>query len=96
MSVKKKVDAIRHNLNTVFPGMQVQDVFEFRVTRSVGLEEEDDDIDDLFEAVEAAMRHRRFAEAVRLETRPGAPSAPSWWRSVRSAPSFWRLAGGLL
>ncbi len=70
--VLRTVDVIRHNLQTVFPGMRVQDVLEFRVTRSVGLEEEDDDIDDLFEAVEAAMRHRRFAEAVRLETGPGA------------------------
>jgi len=70
--VLRMADVIRNNLSTVFPGMQVLDVLEFRVTRSVGLEEEDDDIDDLFEAVEAAMRHRRFAEAVRLETRPSA------------------------
>lgn len=65
-------DVIRNNLDTVFPGMQIEDVMEFRLTRSVGLEEEEDDIDDLFEAVEAALRHRRFAEAVRLETSPGA------------------------
>ncbi|MCH2135196.1 MAG: polyphosphate kinase 1 [Phycisphaerales bacterium] len=71
--VLRSADVIRENLPAVFPGMCIEEVFEFRVTRSVGLEEEDDDIDDLFEAVEAALRHRRFAEAVRLETHPDVP-----------------------
>ncbi len=63
---------IRNNLQAVFPGMSINDVMEFRLTRSVGLEEQEDDVDDLFEAVEAALRHRRFAEAVRLETEAAA------------------------
>ena len=70
LRVLSTADVVRNNLDKVFSGMRIDDVLEFRVTRSVGLEDEDDDIDDLFESVEATLRHRRFAEAVRLETGP--------------------------
>ena len=34
------------------------------------MEEDEEDIEDLMEFVEESLRHRRFAEAVRLETPP--------------------------
>ncbi|MDG2422758.1 MAG: polyphosphate kinase 1 [Phycisphaerales bacterium] len=61
-------DVIRHNLHEIFPGMEIHDSLLFRVTRGAGLEEDDEDIEDLMEFVQESLRHRRFAEAVRLET----------------------------
>lgn len=68
-------EVIRHNLDDVFPGMTILDTMSFRVTRSVGLEHDGDEIDDLLEHVEAELRQRRFADVVRLEvTSPANPS----------------------
>ncbi len=60
-------DIVRRNLESIFPGLRILEVLEFRVTRGVGLEDDDDDVQDLAEWVRASLRHRRFAEAVRLE-----------------------------
>lgn len=61
-------DVIQKNLHEIFPGMEIHDSLLFRVTRGAGLEEDDEDIEDLMEFVQESLRHRRFAEAVRLET----------------------------
>ncbi len=66
--VVRVASVVRRNLEAIFPGMRILDVLEFRVTRGVGLEDDDDDVQDLAEWVRASLRHRRFAEAVRLET----------------------------
>ncbi len=67
--VVRVADVVRRNLESIFPGMQILEVLEFRVTRGIGLEEDDDDdVQDLAQWVKASLRHRRFAEAVRLET----------------------------
>ena len=58
---------IEANLQDVFPGMRIVAVSPFRVTRSVVVEQDDDDIEDLLEHVEAELQLRRFAEPVRLE-----------------------------
>lgn len=65
-----QVQVIRNNLEDIFPGMQVIEVMEFRVTRSAGLEAEGDEVENLLEHVEAEMRQRRFADPVRIETPP--------------------------
>ncbi|MEL7472775.1 MAG: polyphosphate kinase 1 [Planctomycetota bacterium] len=59
-----------HNLDDLFPGLTIDAVLPFRVTRSAVIEQDDDDIDDLLEHVETELRERRFAEVVRLETGP--------------------------
>ncbi|MCH2132793.1 MAG: polyphosphate kinase 1 [Phycisphaerales bacterium] len=74
MTVIPVHDVVQHNLHEIFPGMKIQDTLLFRVTRAAGLEEDDEDIEDLMEFVQESLRHRRFAEAVRLET-PLDPSA---------------------
>jgi polyphosphate kinase len=60
-------------LGRLFPGMDVEDVSAFRVTRDADLSVEDDEADDLLEAVEIELRRRRFGRAVRLEVSAGMP-----------------------
>jgi polyphosphate kinase len=61
-------DIVRYNLGDVFPGLEILDVLPFRVTRSTGLDFDDDDIEDMLEHVESSLRLRRFADPVRIET----------------------------
>ncbi len=63
-------DLIAHNLERLFPGRRIDQVIPFRVTRSAAVAEDDDDdeLEDLLLQVEAELRRRRFARAVRLET----------------------------
>jgi polyphosphate kinase len=63
-------DVIRNNLDDLFPGLTILDVLPFRVTRNAALEVEDDEADDLLEQVEAELRLRRFAHALRLQVNP--------------------------
>jgi polyphosphate kinase len=59
-------DLIAHNLEALFPGMEIIAHSVFRVTRDADLEVADDG-DDLLRAVEDELRRRRFGEVVRLE-----------------------------
>ncbi len=69
-------EIITANLDELFPGMEIVDVTAFRVTRSVGVDHEDEeDIEDLLEHVEAQLQMRRFADVIRIETGPD-PSQP--------------------
>jgi len=54
-------------LDELFPGMEVERHFAFRVTRNADLTLEEEEADDLLEAVELELRRRRFRRAVRLE-----------------------------
>lgn len=67
-------DIIKHNLDDLFPGMQIVEVVAFRVTRDSETEAGDDDADNLLELVEEQLRRRRFADTVRLEIGPGPSS----------------------
>jgi polyphosphate kinase len=58
---------IAAHLDQLFPGMEVQGHFAFRVTRNADLTLEEEEADDLLEAVELELRRRRFRRAVRLE-----------------------------
>src|SRR5262249_12607490 len=53
-------DIIRHNLDDLFPGLTVQEVMPFRVTRNAEVEVDDDDpTGTLAELVEEELRQRR-------------------------------------
>jgi polyphosphate kinase len=67
-------DVIAHNLDALFPGMEIIDHGVFRVTRDADLEISDEAA-DLLEAVEAELRRRRFGEAVRVEIGTGMSDA---------------------
>lgn len=63
-------DIIRENLGDLFPGLQILEIAAFRVTRDSEAEPGHDDADNLLELVEAQLKRRRFAHAVRLEIAP--------------------------
>ena len=64
-------DVIEANLAPLFPGMRILDSSSFRVTRSIDIDVDDDDAEDLLEALEDRLRRRRFSPAVRLEVERG-------------------------
>ncbi len=59
-------DVISHNLEALFPGMDVLGHALFRVTRDTDYDVSDE-TDDVRQAVEDELRRRRFGEVVRLE-----------------------------
>ncbi len=67
-------DLIRHNLDDLFPGMIIEDVMSFRVTRNAEVERDEGEADDLLELMEQELRDRKFADAVRLEIGGTAPN----------------------
>jgi polyphosphate kinase len=60
-------DVIAAHLDMLFPGMDVQEHFTFRVTRNEDLEVEEDDAENLLTALEKELTRRRFGPPVRLE-----------------------------
>ncbi len=58
---------IATHLGVLFPGMEPGTHYAFRVTRNADLTLEEEEADDLLEAVELELRRRRFGRAVRLE-----------------------------
>jgi polyphosphate kinase len=58
---------IAAHLASLFPGMEIESFYAFRVTRNADLTLEEEEADDLLEAVEMELRRRRFGRAVRLE-----------------------------
>ncbi|KJH70877.1 polyphosphate kinase 1 [Aliterella atlantica] len=65
---------IAHNLESLFPGMNIQEYYPFRITRDSALELEEDEADDLLEAIEQELRKRRVGgSTVRLEIQSHIP-----------------------
>ena len=60
-------DVIAQHLDMMFPGMEVLEVHAFRVTRNEDLEVEEDDAENLLQALEKELLRRRFGPPVRLE-----------------------------
>lgn len=58
---------ITENLDLLLPGIDVTDVYLFRVTRNAITEREEDQANDLLELIRAELRERKFAPVVRLE-----------------------------
>jgi polyphosphate kinase len=58
---------IARHLHSLFPGLQIESQYPFRVTRNADLTLEEEEADDLLEMVEVELRRRRFGRAVRLE-----------------------------
>lgn len=66
-------EAVRAHLPRLFPGMEIEGSHVFRVTRNADLSLDDEDAEDLLEAVELELRRRRFGRAVRLEVQDDVP-----------------------
>jgi polyphosphate kinase len=66
-------DVIAHNLDALFPGMEIRASYRFRVTRDADLDLQEDEADDLLRMIESELRRRRFGEPVRLEVEASMP-----------------------
>ncbi|WP_044204257.1 polyphosphate kinase 1 [Coleofasciculus chthonoplastes] len=65
---------IAHNLEFLFPGMNIQEYHPFRITRNADLAVEEDEADDLLLAIEEGLRKRRLGgSAVRMEIHATVP-----------------------
>lgn len=60
-------EVIAHNLDDLFPGLEVGASYPFRVTRDADVAIEEDEASDLIEAMEEQLDQRDFTSAVRLE-----------------------------
>ncbi|MBD2438629.1 polyphosphate kinase 1 [Nostoc sp. FACHB-110] len=66
--------AIAHNLDALFPGMNIQEYHPFRITRDADLALEEDEADDLLLAIEQELRKRRIGGSpVRIEIQSQTP-----------------------
>jgi len=65
---------IAHNLESLFPGMNIQGCYTFRVTRNADIGVAEDEADDLLQAIEEGLRKRRKGgSTVRIEVESAMP-----------------------
>lgn len=67
MSFVPVEDVIAQHLDQLFPGMEVSEHHTFRVTRNEDVEVEEDDAENLLQAMEKELLRRKFGPPVRLE-----------------------------
>ncbi len=67
-------DLIANNLTDLFPGHEVIEAHQFRITRNADLEIEGNEAADLLEAIEATVRRRRFGFVVRFTVTTDIPN----------------------
>jgi len=60
-------EVVKANLDMLFPGMEIEAAYPFRVTRDADPEIEEDEASDLLSAIEESVRERQFGSAIRLE-----------------------------
>ncbi len=66
---------IAHNLESLFPGMDIQDYYPFRITRDADLSVQEDEGDDLLLTIEQELLKRRIGgSVVRVEINSTMPS----------------------
>ena len=70
---------IAHHLDQLFPGLEIVESQPFRVTRNADVQRNEEEADDLIEAIQEELRERRFAFPVRLEVAEG---MSSWMRNL--------------
>ena len=64
---------IAHNLDALFPGMEIIEVHPFRVTRNADMIIQELEADDLLETMEQSVLRRRFGDVVRVTINPEMP-----------------------
>jgi polyphosphate kinase len=60
-------DLISNHLEDLFPGMEILEHHEFRVTRNEDVEVDEDESENLIQALEKQLLNRRFGPPIRLE-----------------------------
>jgi polyphosphate kinase len=73
---------VAHNLDLLFPGMEIDAHAVFRVTRNANTETDEDRADDLLALIESELRERKFAPVVRIET---TSAMPPYYRGLLAA-----------
>lgn len=63
-------EVMEHNLDLLFPGMEILRCELFRATRNANTSKEEEHADDLMEMIETTLHHRKFAPIVRLQVKP--------------------------
>jgi polyphosphate kinase len=64
-------ELIAANLADLFPGMEIEDHYTFRVTRNQDFELDEEETEDLLSSLEQELLRRRFGPPVRLEIEAG-------------------------
>jgi len=70
---------IAHNLERLFPGMEIPEAHPFRVTRKADPDQVPDVADDLLELISEELRERRKADVIRLEVTTSMPATLRDW-----------------
>ena len=65
---------IAHNLEALFPGMEILNYYPFRITRDAELDIEEEEADDLISALQEELRKQKFGPVVRMEIASDVPS----------------------
>ena len=60
-------EVMAHNLDLLFPDMEIESCEVFRVTRNANTELDEEQAEDLVSMIETELRYRKFAPFVRLE-----------------------------
>jgi polyphosphate kinase len=68
---------IHAHMGELFPGMQVEGCYQFRVTRNSDLWVEEEEVDDLLRALDDELPRRNYGDAVRLEVAENCPEEMS-------------------
>jgi polyphosphate kinase len=76
-------DLIARNVGVIFPGVRLRGVYAFRVTRNFDLEFDEEEAQDLLQAIQQELRRRERGAAVRLEV-AGEPTPSSLAKLVRA------------
>ncbi len=90
---------IAHNLNSLFPGLDVQECYPFRVTRNADISVEEDEADDLLLAIEQELRKRRLGGSpIRMEVQKTMPEPvrETLMRGLGLTPAFVYEVEGIL
>lgn len=64
---------IHANINALFPGMQVTGCHQFRLTRDSNMWVDEEEIDDLLDALKGELHGRNYGSSTRLEVAAGTP-----------------------
>jgi polyphosphate kinase len=64
---------IRVNVDRLFPGLDVDGCYQFRITRNSNLYVDDEEVSDLVRALEGQLEASRYGAAVRIEIGAGCP-----------------------
>ncbi|MFT5138720.1 MAG: polyphosphate kinase [Lysobacterales bacterium] len=74
---------VQYFMVELFPGMEVVASHQFRVTRNSELLVDEEEIEDLANALQNELIERGYSAAVRLETRSGCPATVEKWLTAK-------------